>query len=263
MADIYQHGETDEIFGWNPARRTTTPLLRQGGSLILQRDLGDAHAGGPQTCRSPTTSGSGRSRRARTGASGYEHVMGCWSIWKFAQNQASGARSSSPTCRSTTSDATIRRRSSTTSRASGRVCRSSRSGRRPRQDTHKPRGQVRRSSRRSPRSTRRTSAIRATTNAAIDEMLRASPDPADVRAGLAGEDDCPEAVNAAESRDQEHLREVAQAREDLDEMWTGSGCSPSPSSARRRSEELGSDPCRSRHGARADDGACLLVVRAV
>jgi hypothetical protein len=51
MADIYQRGETDEIFGWDPVGEQQLPLLGQGLD-DLQRDLGDTRRRRTSACRS-------------------------------------------------------------------------------------------------------------------------------------------------------------------------------------------------------------------
>jgi multiple sugar transport system substrate-binding protein len=90
MADIYKRGETDEIFGWDPAGNNNF-LYSGKGSMILNaisatrtpedRKLPFADdlwiwpiPKGPVTRR------------------GFEHVMGCYQIWKFAKNKAAAKK---------------------------------------------------------------------------------------------------------------------------------------------------------------------------
>jgi multiple sugar transport system substrate-binding protein len=90
MADIYKKGETDEIFGWDPAGNNNF-LYSGRGSLILNaisatrtpedRKLPFAD----QLYISPVPRGPVRRL-------GYEHVMGCYTIWKFAQNKAAAKK---------------------------------------------------------------------------------------------------------------------------------------------------------------------------
>ncbi len=169
MADIFKSGETDEIFGWQPASNNNF-LYSGKGSMILNaisatrtpEDLGLPFA--DQLYIYPIPKGPVQRL-------GLEHVMGAYSIWKFAQNIPAAKkfmsrrtfrrpRSSWPTSRSTTRTPSWRR-SSTTSRPSRARFRSSgsRSWRRP---TRTSRAASTRSSRRSRRSTRSTPAFRAT-----------------------------------------------------------------------------------------------------
>jgi len=84
MADIFKSGETDEIFGWTPASNNNF-LYSGKGSMILNaisatrtpEDLGLPFA--DQLYIYPIPKGPVRRM-------GLEHVMGSYSIWKFAQN---------------------------------------------------------------------------------------------------------------------------------------------------------------------------------
>ena len=90
MADIYQRGETDEIFGWDPAGNNNF-LYSGKGSLIFNaisatrtpedRSLPFAD----QLWIWPVPKGP-------HGRLGYEHVMGVWWIWKFAKNKAAAKK---------------------------------------------------------------------------------------------------------------------------------------------------------------------------
>jgi multiple sugar transport system substrate-binding protein len=87
MAEIYNTGETSDIFGWNPASNNNY-LYSGVGSLILNaisatRTPESGAAGGQYSDDLwiwPIPSGP-------HGRFGLEHLMGCWSIWKFAQNK--------------------------------------------------------------------------------------------------------------------------------------------------------------------------------
>ena len=84
MADIFKSGETDEIFGWQPASNNNF-LYSGKGSMILNaisatrtpEDLGLPFA--DQLYIYPIPKGPVQRL-------GLEHVMGSYSIWKFAQN---------------------------------------------------------------------------------------------------------------------------------------------------------------------------------
>ncbi len=86
MADIFKNGETDEIFGWTPASNNNF-IYSGKGSMILNaisatrtpEDLGLPFA--DQLYIYPIPKGPVQRL-------GLEHVMGCYSIWKFAQNIA-------------------------------------------------------------------------------------------------------------------------------------------------------------------------------
>jgi multiple sugar transport system substrate-binding protein len=90
MADIYQKGETDEIFGWDPAGNNNF-LYSGRGSLIFNaisatRTPEDQHmpfADNLWLWPIP---------RGPHGRLGNEHVMGCWWIWKFTQNKAAAKK---------------------------------------------------------------------------------------------------------------------------------------------------------------------------
>jgi multiple sugar transport system substrate-binding protein len=90
MASIYKQGETPEIFGWDPSGNNNF-IYSGRGSLILNaisatrtpedRDLPFAD----QLWIYPIPKGPVR-------RIGYEHVMGCYSIWKFANNPAAAKK---------------------------------------------------------------------------------------------------------------------------------------------------------------------------
>jgi multiple sugar transport system substrate-binding protein len=90
MADIYKRGETDEIFGWTPSSNNNF-IYSGKGSLILNaisatrtpEDLGLPFA--DQLYINPIPRGPVRRL-------GFEHVMGCYTIWKFAKNKAAAKK---------------------------------------------------------------------------------------------------------------------------------------------------------------------------
>src|SRR4051812_32611289 len=85
MADLYNAGETSEIFGWNPASNNNY-LYAGTGSMILNAI---------SATRTPEAQNLPFSKdlwvwpipHGPHGRLGLEHVMGCYSIWKFAQNK--------------------------------------------------------------------------------------------------------------------------------------------------------------------------------
>src|SRR6266568_5912333 len=90
MADIYKKGETDEIFGWDPSGNNNF-IYSGRGSLILNaisatRTPEDRHLPfSDQLYIYPIPRGPVRRL-------GFEHVMGCYTIWKFAQNPAAAKK---------------------------------------------------------------------------------------------------------------------------------------------------------------------------
>ena len=85
MADLYKNGMTSEIFGWNPASNNNF-LYAGTGSMILNAISATRTPEAQNLPFSkdlwiyPIPIGPG-------GRMGLEHVMGCYSIWKFAQNK--------------------------------------------------------------------------------------------------------------------------------------------------------------------------------
>ncbi|MFL5938521.1 MAG: ABC transporter substrate-binding protein [Gaiellaceae bacterium] len=85
IASIYKTGETDEIFGWNPASNNNF-LYSGKGSMILNaisatRTPEDQHLPFVDNLWIwPIPAGP-------HGRFGLEHVMGCYVVWKFAKNK--------------------------------------------------------------------------------------------------------------------------------------------------------------------------------
>jgi multiple sugar transport system substrate-binding protein len=85
MANIYKTGETSEIFGWNPASNNN--YLYSGTASMILNAISATRT--PEAQNLPFTNdlwiwpipGGPHGRL------GLEHVMGCYSIWKFAQNK--------------------------------------------------------------------------------------------------------------------------------------------------------------------------------
>ena len=90
MADIYRRGETDEIFGWVPASNNNF-LYSGRGSMILNaisatrtpEDRGLPFANDLNIWPIP---------RGPHGRRGLEHVMGVYTIWKFAKNKTNAQK---------------------------------------------------------------------------------------------------------------------------------------------------------------------------
>jgi multiple sugar transport system substrate-binding protein len=90
MADIYKRGEDAAIFGWNPASNNNY-VYAGTGSMILNAISATRT---PEALNLPFSDDlwiwpipSGPHGRL-----GLEHVMGCYSIWKFAKNKAAAER---------------------------------------------------------------------------------------------------------------------------------------------------------------------------
>jgi len=90
MADIYQRGETDEIFGWDPAGNNNF-LYSGKGSLIFNAISATRT---PEDQRMPFADNLWiwPIPKGPHGRLGNEHVMGCWWIWKFSQNKAAAKK---------------------------------------------------------------------------------------------------------------------------------------------------------------------------
>jgi len=85
MADIYKTGETDEIFGWNPA--SNNQFVYSGkGSMILNAISATRT---PEDLHLPFVDNLWiwPIPKGPHGRFGLEHVMGVYVVWKFAQNK--------------------------------------------------------------------------------------------------------------------------------------------------------------------------------
>jgi multiple sugar transport system substrate-binding protein len=90
MADIYKRGEDDEIFGWNPA--SNNQFLYAGkGSLILNA-ISATRTPEDQNLPFADDLWIWPIPKGPKGRLGLEHVMGVYSIWKFAKNKAAAAK---------------------------------------------------------------------------------------------------------------------------------------------------------------------------
>src|SRR6266550_1550360 len=90
MADIYKRGEENSIFGWNPA--SNNQYLYSGrGSMILNAISATRT---PEDQNLPFTEDLWiwPIPRGPYGRIGLEHVMGVYSIWKFAKNKAAAQK---------------------------------------------------------------------------------------------------------------------------------------------------------------------------
>lgn len=90
MADIYQRGETEEIFGWDPAGNNNFVYSGKGSMIFnaisatrTPEDRGLPFANDLWIWPIP---------KGPHGRLGYQHVMGSWWIWKFANNKAAAKK---------------------------------------------------------------------------------------------------------------------------------------------------------------------------
>ena len=85
MADLYKNGETSEIFGWNPASNNN--YLYAGTASMILNAISATRT--PEAQNLPFTNDLWiwPIPAGPHGRLGLEHVMGCYSIWKFAQNK--------------------------------------------------------------------------------------------------------------------------------------------------------------------------------
>ncbi len=90
MADIYQKGETDEIFGWDPAGNNN--FLYSGRGSMIFNAISATRT--PEDQRMPFADDLWiwPIPKGPHGRLGNEHVMGCWWIWKFTQNKAAAKK---------------------------------------------------------------------------------------------------------------------------------------------------------------------------
>jgi multiple sugar transport system substrate-binding protein len=90
MADIYQRGMTDEIFGWDPA----------GNNNFVYSGKGSMIFNAISATRTPEDRNLPFAKdlwiwpipKGPHGRLGYEHVMGCFWIWKFSKNKAAAKK---------------------------------------------------------------------------------------------------------------------------------------------------------------------------
>ena len=90
MADLYKNGETSDIFGWNPASNNNY-LYSGTGSMILNA-ISATRTPEAQNLPFANDLWIWPIPAGPHGRLGLEHVMGCYSIWKFAQNKANAEK---------------------------------------------------------------------------------------------------------------------------------------------------------------------------
>jgi multiple sugar transport system substrate-binding protein len=210
MADIYQRGETDEIFGWDPS----------GNNNFLYSGKGSMIFNAISATRTPEDRGLPFANdlwiwpipKGPHGRLGYQHVMGCWWVWKFAANKA-GAKKFLADLEIHYKDAFLASKfynfPSFPGAFSFKQIRKAVA-----QDKHRPLGKYGVLTTIAQRYTDEpwTSRLR---QRGIRRDVQQVHDPADVRSGLAEEDDRAGGVNAADREIRGIYTKVAQARKNL------------------------------------------------
>ncbi|MDE3191099.1 MAG: carbohydrate ABC transporter substrate-binding protein [Acidobacteriota bacterium] len=86
MAQIYRVGETPDIFSWNPASNNN--YLYAGTASLILNAISATRT--PEALHLPFSDSLWiwPIPAGPYGRLGLEHLMGCWNIWKFAQNKA-------------------------------------------------------------------------------------------------------------------------------------------------------------------------------
>jgi len=90
MADLYSNGETADIFGWNPASNNN--YLYSGTASMILNAISATRTPEAQNLPFSKDLWIWPIPKGPHGRLGLEHVMGAYSIWKFAQNQENAQR---------------------------------------------------------------------------------------------------------------------------------------------------------------------------
>jgi multiple sugar transport system substrate-binding protein len=90
MAQIYKTGEVADIFAWNPASNNND--VYSGHSSMILNAISATRT--PELLKLPFSEDLWiwPIPAGPNGRLGLEHLMGCWSIWKFAQNKANAQK---------------------------------------------------------------------------------------------------------------------------------------------------------------------------
>jgi len=90
MAQIYKAGETPDIFSWNPASNNN--YLYAGTASLILNAISATRT--PEQLHLPFSDDLWiwPIPTGPNGRLGLEHLMGCWSIWKFAQNKENATK---------------------------------------------------------------------------------------------------------------------------------------------------------------------------
>jgi multiple sugar transport system substrate-binding protein len=90
MAEIYKAGETPDIFAWNPASNNN--FLYSGTASMILNAISATRTPEDQHLPFSDSLAIWPIPIGPHGRFGLEHVMGCYSIWKFAQNRENAAQ---------------------------------------------------------------------------------------------------------------------------------------------------------------------------
>jgi multiple sugar transport system substrate-binding protein len=90
MADIYKSGEDPVIFAWNPA--SNNQYLYAGTASLILNAISATRTPEQQNLPFAKDLWIWPIPKGPAGRFGLEHLMGCWSIWKFAQNKANAEK---------------------------------------------------------------------------------------------------------------------------------------------------------------------------
>jgi multiple sugar transport system substrate-binding protein len=90
MAEIYRTGEDAQIFAWNPA--SNNQFLLSGTSSMILNAISATRTPEDQKLPFSDSLAIWPIPIGPHGRYGLEHLMGCWSIWKFAQNKENAQR---------------------------------------------------------------------------------------------------------------------------------------------------------------------------
>ena len=216
MADLYKSGEDSAIFGWNPASNNN--YLYSGTASMILNAISATRTPEAQNLPFSKDLWIWPIPHGPHGRLGLEHVMGCYSIWKFAQNKENAQKFLADLCinykQATIAsqlynfpsfpgafpfDADPQGRSGGHAQAQREV-HDPDDDRREVHAQHRLPGHDERGDRR--------------------DLLEV-PDPADVRPGLAGQDERGRLRQVDLGSGERHLREVEGPREDLSRTRTG------------------------------------------
>jgi multiple sugar transport system substrate-binding protein len=90
MADMYNKGETSDIFGWNPASNNN--FLYSGQASMILNAISATRTPEDQHLPFADDLAIWPIPIGPHGRFGLEHVMGCYNIWKFAQNKENASQ---------------------------------------------------------------------------------------------------------------------------------------------------------------------------
>jgi multiple sugar transport system substrate-binding protein len=90
MADIFKRGETDEIFGWDPSGNNN--FIYSGKGSMIFNAISATRTSEDRKLPFADDLWIWPIPKGPAGRMGFEHVMGCWNVWKFAKNKAAAKK---------------------------------------------------------------------------------------------------------------------------------------------------------------------------